>query len=88
METKVLAIINFVYFLANYPGSFSDIIATVWPDNPGLVYHLKSKLTNTTSLSYNEIIKWFFELSASNQRIFVEWVETNYHYCEFHRNQN
>jgi hypothetical protein len=88
METKTLAVINFVYFLSNFPKSFDDIITEVWHDDSNLAQHLIGKLhPHTETCTPGKIIKWFYDLSTTNQSKFVEWVEKNYHCSSEHRNQ-
>lgn len=92
MDNKINAVINFVFFLANFPGSFNEIISKIWANNPGLAQHFISKINglnpdNSGSITPGTIIRFFFELSNHNQIIFLEWIEKNYHYSSKHLTQ-
>jgi len=95
MKTKNLAVVNFVYFLANFPMQFNDIIRAVWADDKLLADHLILKIDgiiakecpNKGCLPPAAIVSFFFELSRGDQYKFAEWIERNYHVSEEHKNQ-
>lgn len=87
MKQKIAAVVNFVYFLANYSGPFEEVINTIWADDKNLANHLNAKIARVEIFTLGEIIHWFFGLSAGNQSIFVEWIEKNYHHNSEHRDQ-
>lgn len=82
-----LAVINFVYFTANFPGL--EFIEEIWP---GLMAeHFKAKLLGISNrlnmgfISPESVIRFFFELDMENQMKLVQWVEENYHFSSFHK---
>ena len=92
--SPTLAVINFVYFLTNFPSPFESIISDVWKDDPRLASHLKEKFSdcyqkNVTSgfITSAVIVDFFFQLSHSNQAKFAIWIDTNYHCSSEHREQ-
>jgi hypothetical protein len=83
-------VINFVYFTAN----FEDLtfIRKIW-DVDGLAQHLEDKMNqvcrkygNQGFISCAAIIEFFFLLSRNNQVKFIEWVQSNYHFSDDHKN--
>lgn len=88
MKEKIAAIVNFIYFLANFPKPFNEIIDEIWAGQKLLADHLKSKIVlNTECVTPETIIKWFFKLDSTNQHTFLEWVEKNYHHSDGHNDQ-
>ena len=87
MKTRTSnAVINFVYFTANFPNlDFFNI----W--EPNLRVHFRSKfdtIVNKAGLGYVSVecfIKFFFELSSSHQEELADWIETNYHFSSSHK---
>jgi hypothetical protein len=72
-------VINFMYFLANFP---HDFIGKCWSDNKILADHLKEKLLgysdNRCYVTCEDMCKFFFELDKGNQNKLIQWVNENY----------
>lgn len=87
MTPKQKAVINFVYFAANFPAGF---IHEVWKDNPNLAQHLSEKLEALTAregrnyVTLNVFFQWFLELSNNNEALLIDWVESRYHWSHAH----
>ncbi len=93
--SKTMAVVNFVYFLANFPGQFSTIIDLVWKDNPLLAIHFNQKFdscfykySKNGTVTPAVIIAFFFDLSDTNKLQFVNWIDTNYHFSSEHETGN
>ncbi|MEI8048890.1 MAG: hypothetical protein WCI92_16025 [Bacteroidota bacterium] len=94
--SKTMAVVNFIYFLANFPGIFTNVIDSVFFDDPYLANHFKQKFNGIMKFKYYEIshippaaiIDFLFELSVSNMLQFVNWIETNYHFSHEHETGN
>jgi len=88
----ILSAINFVYFTAN----FEDLtfIRKIW-EVDGLAQHFEDKMNlicrkhgNQGFIPCAAIIEFFFLLSRNNQVKFIEWVQSNYHFSDDHKNLN
>jgi len=89
MTPTAAAVINFVYFTANFP---YDFIEQCWGVDTSEAKHFRSKLESCQRTSKNmshidsgTFLAFFFELSRSNQEKLADWIEQNYHHSEQHR---
>lgn len=76
---RVLAILNFAYFIYNFP---HDFIEKVWSDNSNMAEHLRSKFTARCKgagyCSAGNFMDWFMDLSDGYRTDLLVWIEKNY----------
>jgi hypothetical protein len=79
MNDQALAMINLVYFSANFP---HDFIYKVWEGN--LAVHFSNKMEGIVSRNksghcdYNCFFRFFLELTTDNQQLLCDWIVKNY----------
>lgn len=84
-SAKQLAVMNFAYFVANFPYDFIERAF------PGDSVHIRAKLEHYRDLekagyiTFNVFMNFFFNLDLSNQMILIAWIEQNYHYSSIHK---
>lgn len=79
MKKSVFSVINFCYWMYNFPGPFDSIIMEVFNDR-----HFVDKWENiskgATFVNPGHIVAFITELSDNNQRKFIEYIENTYIY--------
>ena len=74
------AVINFAFFVANYP---HDFIQKCWGESEKkyLVSHLKEKF-NANYMKVDSpsgaFMNWFYDLDEENRRLLIKWINENY----------
>lgn len=85
-NSTVKSIINFCYFLYNFPMPFERIIHQAWENDPNLSsQHLLDKWSGI-QLKYKEleytspqmILDFMMLLSDNHKAVLIEWIENNY----------
>ena len=93
LSHATLAVKNFIYFTANFPMPFENIIQQAFQDyGQVMVDHLTSKYLGIAA-KYNfsgcfppvAVFGFFFALDGANQSKLIFWVQTNYHFSSVNK---
>ena len=76
-------VLNFMFFLTNFQGSFNSIIKQIFKDEgQNFIDHvslkMKSIIDNDSICRPAHIIEWMFQLSTNYQMMVIDWVNENY----------